>query len=187
MNRIGLGVLCLVLFAGSTSAAPFWAEVTTAGAKGETVGSADSYTAYLCTAVAAEGYFGGNSSVDGITSWLSGGDNFASGWSALIADGIAMDFCGFDGDEYSFTKYFESSLNDSYLAVLAYDGDDGSMFRVFGNSAAADGTLTMDPGFGAGSAGDWTSMSPTPEPTSGLLLLLGVAGLALKRGRNRAR
>ena len=31
-------------------------------------------------------------------------------------------------------------------------------------------------------AGDWTAV-PTPEPTSGLLLLLGVAGLALKRKR----
>ena len=30
-------------------------------------------------------------------------------------------------------------------------------------------------------AGDWKTMSAAPEPTSGLLLLLGVAGLALKR------
>ena len=30
-------------------------------------------------------------------------------------------------------------------------------------------------------SGDWQSMSNVPEPTSGLLLLLGMAGLALKR------
>ena len=32
-------------------------------------------------------------------------------------------------------------------------------------------------------ASDWTTYSSVPEPTSGLLLLLGVAGLALKRKR----
>ena len=30
-------------------------------------------------------------------------------------------------------------------------------------------------------AGDWATMSNVPEPTSGLLLLLGMAGLALRR------
>ena len=30
---------------------------------------------------------------------------------------------------------------------------------------------------------DWATMAPVPEPTSGLLLLLGMAGLALKRKR----
>ena len=32
-------------------------------------------------------------------------------------------------------------------------------------------------------ASDWSTMAAVPEPTSGLLLLLGVAGLALKRKR----
>ena len=32
-------------------------------------------------------------------------------------------------------------------------------------------------------AGNWTAYSAVPEPTSGLLLLLGVAGLALRRRR----
>ncbi len=32
-------------------------------------------------------------------------------------------------------------------------------------------------------AGAWTSVSPVPEPTSGLLMLVGLAGLALRRRR----
>ena len=32
-------------------------------------------------------------------------------------------------------------------------------------------------------AGGWTSTSPIPEPTSGLLMLIGMAGLALRRKR----
>lgn len=35
----------------------------------------------------------------------------------------------------------------------------------------------------AGSSGGWTSTAAVPEPTSGLLMLLGMAGLALKRKR----
>ena len=38
-------------------------------------------------------------------------------------------------------------------------------------------------GFGTQAASTWTSTSAVPEPTSGLLLLLGMAGLALKRKR----
>ena len=30
-------------------------------------------------------------------------------------------------------------------------------------------------------AGDWSAVAPIPEPTSGLLMLLGMAGLALRR------
>ena len=35
----------------------------------------------------------------------------------------------------------------------------------------------------AAGASGWTTAAPVPEPTSGLLMLLGVAGLALKRKR----
>ena len=47
---------------------------------------------------------------------------------------------------------------------------------VFGASASTAQTATLSPG-------TWTAIAPVPEPTSGLLLLLGMAGLALKRKR----
>lgn len=49
---------------------------------------------------------------------------------------------------------------------------------------AANGSA-IQAGFGtvANSAVTWTATSAVPEPTSGLLMLLGIAGLALKRRR----
>lgn len=38
-------------------------------------------------------------------------------------------------------------------------------------------------GFGAQTSANWTEIAPVPEPTSGLLMLIGMAGLALRRRR----
>lgn len=51
-----------------------------------------------------------------------------------------------------------------------YDADLSDNVAMFVNSNAIE-------------ASDWTTYSSVPEPTSGLLLLLGMAGLALKRKR----
>jgi len=68
-----------------------------------------------------------------------------------------------------------------YLGIVLYSSGDESAVRVF--SATSDGvTWLADDSTtrSAGTAGAWTAV---PEPTSGLLLLLGVAGLALRRKR----
>lgn len=185
MKKSVFCAVCLALGAGAVFGAPSWAEVTTVGAKGESNAYADRYTVYLCTADAAATYFGGNSTSAGVTDWLSASaDNYASGMAALAGGGIALDAYGFDQGEYSFTKYFQDGLSGGYLAVAAYAGDAETLFRAFDGTADGEGALTLDPDFGAGSAGDWTAApGSVPEPTSGLLLLLGAAGLALRRRR----
>ena len=171
----------LAMAMGAAVAAPISAEVTTTGPEGEASGYINRYSAYLCTVDAAEKYFSGYTTVNDVTDWLK--DNYVTGIDSLkgAGDGVAMGSYGFDDGEYSFTKYVQSGVMGDYLAVVTYSGEGDPWFRVFGAAADGDGNVTMDPDANRGTAGAWTQA--VPEPTSGLLLLLGVAGLALKRKR----
>ena len=60
---------------------------------------------------------------------------------------------------------------DPTTATISWESDVGQQTFAAGNIKA----LTQD-------AGNWSSAA-APEPTSGLLLLLGIAGIALKRKR----
>ena len=185
MNKMKIVVGgCLMLGAVTAFAAPYYAEVTTDGVEGDTGSYASCYTAYLCTATDAVGYFGGQSSVEGITGWLAeSGDNYTIGMTAIRGGtDTAMAYYGFYRDAYSFTWDDKTALSGDYIAVVAYANGDDNQFRVFGNIADVDGTVTMDAVGGVGQAGAWTAAT-VPEPTSGLLLLFGVAGLALRRRR----
>ena len=82
-------------------------------------------------------------------------------WQALI----------FDTDAEGKAYYKISAVK---TAKLYQTGDED-----YGTPQVAQFTATN---FGATSTG-WKEMSSVPEPTSGLLLLLGVAGLALRRRR----
>ena len=64
----------------------------------------------------------------------------------------------------------------TYTFYYTLEDSDGNTFTSATKNSRAQATSTPTIGFGGG--GTWTA---APEPTSGLLLLLGVAGLALKR------
>ena len=170
-------------------AEPSWAVVNTVGAGDGTwtdaSGDMSRYTAYLCTATAAEEFFG-SSSYSAITDYLSAHmANYTSGMGKLAAGGEPMVDYGYDEEEYSFTVYeHPGTLGSDYVAVLAYDGVAGEtdMFRVF-NGTVVNDRLVFDPAAGRGTAGAWTPVGAVPEPTSGMLVLLGLASLALRRKR----
>lgn len=87
-------------------------------------------------------------------------------------------------------------VNDSWVV----EGSDYTWYAVVVNddkyyvsSAATVSTAVADTGTPASktfasksemaTAGNWHTLAAVPEPTSGLLMLLGIAGLALKRKR----
>lgn len=175
----------LILAAAAMAMASVFADFSfayldTEGAKGETTPNDTAYSAYLCTVEAAAEYFGGYNGYADITAWLvESADNYTTGMRNLTESGTVMSRYGFDEDVYTFyAPFVQGSLADgAYIAVVAYANGGDNEFRVF-ESTASGGKMAFAPG----SAGAWTAAA-VPEPTSALLLLLGVAGLALKRKR----
>ena len=130
--------------------------------------SASDFAAYALggATVGADGNIAATTvSFDKDTWYMDGGDaNYVSAYLAVIAD----DKIFLGAEDW----YAEGSL------VAGIDGE--FLMDAFATSAFADTTGKLS--FAEGGAG-WYSTSAVPEPTRGLLLLLGVAGLALRRRR----
>ena len=112
-----------------------------------------------------------NGADGGTAMTLGRGGNFTASTTAAVGDTV------YAAVVFTTTATFEGTASDFYIANIAsgYVGSDagitvGNLSTVFLGEGAATGTAT----------GGWTAV---PEPTSGLLMLLGMAGLALRRKR----
>ena len=138
-------------------------------------------------------------SVKDITGTAIGAKAESAGWVAVCTlyatDGITV--IGSSTDKTAAMSKFDGTITGtatgtSYLAQLVITDDKGNtitseMAQFTTDSAAEYGPINFTTGSKFATttakidyAGGWVA---APEPTSGLLLLLGVAGLALKRKR----
>ena len=152
-----------------------------------TRGTADNATGYLVYFVDADLYSATKAKTDLGNADFAFLANAAQAWEAndLVddgyVDGVTASVYGNGVDVNGYLVIFDAATTGA--ATYAYVSDTAS-----GATTALGGMamLSFDDAQLADmqTASNWTSLgSPVPEPTSGLLLLLGMAGLALKRKR----
>lgn len=117
---------------------------------------------------------GGTTAVEGLTGTLSVGTSGTGSKYSGTADGFA-----------NATTYYTQIVitTDGYVAksdIVSFTTQGtGATTLDFSDGTGFSGGFT---GFSTQTAGAWQAAA-VPEPTSGLLMLLGLAGLALKRKR----
>ena len=121
--------------------------------------------------------------------------------TAFNMTGTTLLASGGQNDDYSYGSLNDLISNDALTSTAAgqaysliltegkvtdFSKFEGNYILVTGTSGQGTNPMTGDTwstfiNTNAYGAADWATMSNVPEPTSGLLLLLGMAGLALRR------
>ena len=189
--------MCALMCAGLAQAASInWSISGIQGAGTGTAAPASQYTAMLFVTANSTGV--GDyaiTSVDSVVSAMAAGDwttvaSLASSTKTLNANGVM-------GGPTGLATTFASGSLSAFAVILdtstGLDLTTANNYYLVNGGAAQTATFTSASGaktlgFGAqansgleiGAAGGWQAV---PEPTSGLLMLVGLAGLALRRRR----
>ena len=176
-----LTTIAAVACATVVNAAAFsWSSTGTIHPASDSSAALTSFTAYLIdSSTVSQGELltalRGGAAVTDYTalSTFSGSTKISStDFTADVATGTSLSayFVIVDGDYTYLSKTVSKAAQDVGSASLAFGSQSTSSGSVFGNDVSY-------------SSAGWYSTAAVPEPTSGLLLLLGMAGLALKRKR----
>jgi len=198
MSKFLTSSLFILAFYFAHAVPNYWAAAYTEAYSGDTSSGADvgMYTGYYCTIESAQTMFGGNNDVDSVTSYLA--THYADGLAALKANASVdmgsapvgqLTVRDYENGQYGLkATYGDPLVGSEFLAVLFYDADSSgtAAYRVMANDSetmqSLGCALFSDQALASGGkVGAWTGA--VPEPTSGLLFLLGLAGLALRRKR----
>ena len=185
MKKIMMAMLVVACAAGVQAATVNW---QMAGAKSAKIYGADGTTVFGKTAGDTM-YLINADSLNSILSAM-GGDSFNAATTEGIFGSTTTFSATHGGMTASLTSDDKLTAGQQYnFAVLLIQGDKymvSTSQSKFPSTAEAPTNITWSNSTHlAGAGATWQSI-PTesiPEPTSGLLLLLGVAGLALKRKR----
>ena len=128
----------------------------------------DLVTAFAADAATAASSVSGKSVSSGTIT--SGARVELTEFTADVTSDQTAYFVVFNGDK----MFISETTGAAYAAVGTSDVSFGSL--------TASSKLTLDASSGYSTAG-WYQAAAVPEPTSGLLMLLGMAGLALRRKR----
>ena len=134
-----------------------------------------------------------NAAAWGLTLTLMNADGTSTGSSATT---VGMTAGVVSGTNWTYTYGTDAQSGDAFYikALMTVDGTTYEM-NIYADGSTTSGTMftlgsdldntsrsTFTWASGTYGGSSWTAQS-VPEPTSGLLLLLGVAGLALRRKR----
>lgn len=179
MKKI-LAIASVIITACAVNAATFtWGltSIDTVDINGNYMGEAVPGYAYLFlgTVTASDTAF----DMTGTTLLASGGQNDDFTYGSLVDLKSSSDLASDAAGQAFSIILFENEVSD-------FSKFEGNYLIATGSSTQGNNPMTGDTwaNFQNGTdfaSSDWKTMSNVPEPTSGLLLLIGMAGLALKR------